>query len=113
MRYLKSFTATHIYTLPSFLEGMPLSLLEAMSYGNCCLTSDIPECADVMEDAGVTFEKGNVDALRDKLTELCNCPETVQKYKAGASDYICSKYSWTDMVQRTLMLYEKKKKSKE
>ena len=31
-------------------EGMPLSLLEAMSYGNCCLVSDIPECAEVVED---------------------------------------------------------------
>ena len=39
-----------IYTLPSDLEGMPLSLLEAMSYGNCCLVSDIPECAEVVED---------------------------------------------------------------
>ena len=41
-----------IYTLPSDLEGMPLSLLEAMSYGNCCLVSDIPECAEVVEDKG-------------------------------------------------------------
>lgn len=39
-----------IYTLPSDLEGMPLSLLEAMNYGNCCLISDIPECAEVVED---------------------------------------------------------------
>ena len=31
-------------------KGMPLSLLEAMSYGNCCLVSDIPECAEVVED---------------------------------------------------------------
>ena len=107
------YSNAYIYTLPSFLEGMPLSLLEAMSYGNCCLTSDIPECADVIGDAGVTFEKGNVQALTDVIETLCSSPETVQKYKSGASDYICSKYSWTDMVEKTLSLYEKKKKTKE
>lgn len=48
-----------IYTLPSDLEGMPLSLLEAMSYGNCCLTSDIDECAEVVEDKAVTFKKSD------------------------------------------------------
>lgn len=107
------YSNAYIYTLPSFLEGMPLSLLEAMSYGNCCLTSDIPECADVIENYGVTFEKGNVEALREKLDALCSSPETVNEYKKKASDYICSKYSWGDMVQKTLTLYEKKKKSKE
>lgn len=44
------YSNAYIYTLPSDLEGMPLSLLEAMSYGNCCLVSDIPECAEVVED---------------------------------------------------------------
>lgn len=36
------YSNAYVYVLPSDLEGMPISLLEAMSYGNCCLTSDIP-----------------------------------------------------------------------
>ena len=47
------YSNAYIYTLPSDLEGMPLSLLEAMSYGNCCLVSDIPECAEVVEDKDI------------------------------------------------------------
>lgn len=39
----------YIYCLPSDLEGMPLSLLEAMSYGDCCVVSDIDECACIAE----------------------------------------------------------------
>ena len=35
------YSNAYLYVLPSDLEGMPLSLLEAMSYGNCCLVSDI------------------------------------------------------------------------
>ena len=52
------YSNAYIYCLPSDLEGMPLSLLEAMSYGNCCLTSDIAECAEVVEDKAVLFQKG-------------------------------------------------------
>lgn len=51
------YSNAYVYVLPSDLEGMPLSLLEAMSFSNCCLTSDIGECADVIEDAGLTFKK--------------------------------------------------------
>lgn len=85
---------------------MPLSLLEAMSYGNCCLTSDIAECAEVVEDKAVTFAKSNVAALREKLQMLCDHPEMVEKYKGAATDFICQKYNWDDVVERTLELYE-------
>lgn len=102
------YSNAYIYTLPSDLEGMPLSLLEAMSYGNCCLTSDIPECADVMEDHGVTFAKSNVDALRDQLQRLCDDESLTRVYKEKAADYICQKYNWDDVVKRTLELYRRK-----
>ena len=54
------YSNAYIYTLPSDLEGMPLSLLEAMSYGNCCLVSDIQECTEVVEDKALIFKKSNV-----------------------------------------------------
>ncbi len=97
----------YIYVLPSDLEGMPLSLLEAMSYGNCCLTSDIPECASVIEEFGITFKKGNVDDLKNKLQQLCNEPEIVNLFKSKSSDYICKKYNWDDVTDKTLELYGK------
>lgn len=96
----------YVYTLPSDLEGMPLSLLEGMSYGNCCLTSDIPECAEVVEDKAVLFRKGNVGELRDKLQMLCDHPEVVDGYKREAGAFILGKYGWDDVVERTLGVYE-------
>ena len=102
------YSNAYVYTLPSDLEGMPLSLLEAMSYGNCCLVSDIPECAEVVEDKALCFQKSSVEDLRQKLQMLCDHPETVADYKADAAGFILNKYGWDDVVDKTLALYRGK-----
>ena len=101
------YSNAYIYTLPSDLEGMPLSLLEAMSYGNCCLVSDIAECADVVEDKAVVFRKGSTEDLKEKLQWLCDDASRVKHYKEQAADFICSKYDWDKVVDMTLRLYRK------
>ena len=100
------YSNAYIYVLPSDLEGMPLSLLEAMSYGNCCVTSDIEECTSVIEDKGYSFAKGNIPELAALLNRLNSNPESVYEKKAQAADYIVNKYNWDDVVRRTLELYE-------
>ena len=99
------YSNAYIYTLPSDLEGMPLSLLEAMSYGNCCLVSDIPECAEVVEDKALIFKKSDVKDLREKLQDACDHPEMVMKMKKQAADFICEKYNWDEVVKKTMKLY--------
>lgn len=99
------YSNAYLYILPSDLEGMPLSLLEAMSYGNCCVTSDIEECAAVMESFGVTFPKSDVSALTETLQHLCDDPQTVARYQQQAANYITSKYNWDDVTEKTLELY--------
>jgi glycosyltransferase involved in cell wall biosynthesis len=100
------YSNAYLYVLPSDLEGMPLSLLEAMSYGNCCVTSDIEECGAVMEDHGITFPKGDVPALAETLQRLCDDMKIVTQYKAQAANYITSRYSWDDVTEQTLELYQ-------
>ena len=99
------YSNAYIYVLPSDLEGMPLSLLEAMSYGNCCVVSDIAECADVVEDKACIFPKGNVEALAQCLGSLCADQEAVNTMKAQSS-FVCGKYNWDDVTNRTLELYQ-------
>ena len=101
------YSNAYVYCLPSDLEGMPLSLLEAMSYGNCCLTSDIDECTEVVRDKAVTFEKGNIEDLRNKLQKLIDDGKEVKEYKAAAVDYIVEKFNWDDVVEKTMDLYRK------
>lgn len=100
------YSNAYVYVLPSDLEGMPLSLLEAMSYGNCCLVSDISELTEVVEDRAVTFQKGDVADLRDKLQRLCSDEDMVRGYQNEAAGFVCGKYNWDDVVRRTLELYQ-------
>lgn len=102
------YSNAYIYTLPSDLEGMPLSLLEAMSYGNCCLTSDISECKEVIEDKAILFKKSDVSDLQDKLQYLCDHPDIIEHYKSESTDFICNKYNWDDVVNKTMKLYKEK-----
>ncbi|MBE5837183.1 MAG: glycosyltransferase family 4 protein [Butyrivibrio sp.] len=99
------YSNAYLYCLPSELEGMPLSLLEAMSYGNCCLVSDIAENVDVVRDKGVSFRTNDEEDLVRKLSELINNREVVDKCKAQAADYVCGKYNWDDIAKETVGLY--------
>ena len=99
------YSNAYMYVLPSDLEGMPLSLLEAMNYGCCCVTSDIGECADVLDGCGVTFPRGNVEALRETLQDLCDHPEKAEAHRGEARGKISSKYTWLDITAQTDELY--------
>ena len=101
------YSNAYIYVLPSDLEGMPLSLLEAMSYSNCCLTSDIAECTEVCEENAVYFKKSDKEDLENKLRFLLENENIVEEYKEKAQDYICRKYNWDDITEKTLSLYKK------
>lgn len=100
------YSNAYIYCLPSDLEGMPISLLEAMSYGNCCLTSDIAECSEVCGENAVYFNKGDVQSLKNELEILLNNTERVSELKSSSSEYILSRYDWDKVCNETLKLYE-------
>ena len=98
------FSNCTVYVLPSDIEGMPLSLLEAMSYGCSCLVSDIDENTEVVEDHAVTFKKSDTDDLKEKLEYLIN--EGFNKYTPDdISAFILEKYNWNNVVNRHLELY--------
>ena len=97
----------YCYVLPSDVEGMPMSLLEAMSHGRACVTSDIPECADVIKGVGVTFPAGNARALREALASLLADPSRASSLGQMARSSALTDYDWESIVDRTLSLYGK------
>ena len=99
------FSNTYLYCLPSDVEGMPISLLEAMSYGKNCLISDIEENVQVCGRYGTIFKKSDFGDLTDKLNL---CLEGKNRFDSETiSNYILDKYNWDDVVNKTEKLYRK------
>ena len=99
------YSNAYIFAIPSNLEGMANALLEAMSYGNCCLISDIPENTEVVNDKAVWHKKGSESDIYAKLQNLLDHPEIVAKFKSEAAPYILSRYSWNRVVDQMLEIY--------
>ena len=99
------FSNAYLFCLPSTLEGLPIALLEAMSYGNCCLSSDIPENMEAVSDHGYAFINRNINDLKNKLEYLINNPEKVQEKKKAARDHVLKHYSWNRITDQMEVLY--------
>ena len=95
----------YIYCLPSDVEGMPLSLLEAMSYGCTCLVSNIEENIEVIGKFGEKFLKGNTDDLRKNIIRITQNKKNYKKEEI--SNYILNKYNWKTVAKDTEKLYSK------
>ena len=92
-----------IYCLPSDVEGMPLSLLEAISYGCNCLVSDIEENKQITEEANViTFKNGNIGVLEEKLQKLLN---NDNKNKVYANDEFFKVHNWDYIEEKIEKIY--------
>lgn len=98
------FSNCYLYCLPSDIEGMPISLLEAMSYGRICLVSNIEENTQVTGKYAKTFKKSNIKDLKEKLQK---CLITKSKYTGiEISEYILKKYNWDNVIKETYELYK-------
>jgi len=96
----------YLYVLPSDIEGMPLTLLEAMSYGKWCIVSDIEENGQVILNGtyGSSFEKSNIDSLTAKLGyELNN--KGINEKSETIKEYVKEKYDWESVTEKTLQVY--------
>ncbi len=94
-----------VYILPSESEGLSISLLEAMSYGCCVLTSSITENLDVIADCGIAFEPGNVEMLSNKLNLLLKDRALIDILGCKALDRVKRLFNWDDVCEEYQKLY--------
>ena len=101
------YSNAYLYVLPSDVEGMPLTLLEAMSYGCVCVTSDIPECDEVLKDRGAVFARGSVEELRLTLERLLKDGSQDERaaLERSAAEHVLATYDWDAVVDQTLGVY--------
>lgn len=99
------FSNAAVYVQPSEIEGLSIALLEAMSYGNCCLVSDIPENMEAIDEAGFTFQNKNVADLRDKLSGLLASEVLRNSVGERARSRVMESYNWDHIASEFEDMY--------
>jgi glycosyltransferase involved in cell wall biosynthesis len=99
------FSNAYLFCLPSTIEGLPVALLEAMNYGNCCLASDIPENLEALENYGYTFRNRDVEDLHRVLKGLIENLARVAEKKEPALAHVRRNYSWDRVAEQMEALY--------
>lgn len=94
-----------VYVQPSEIEGLSIALLEAMSYGRCCLTSDITENKEAIGDTGYTFKSGDAAFLKMKLASLLARPDIREEAGARARLRVQENFSWDCITSQFEQLY--------
>lgn len=92
---------------PSVSEGMPIAVLEAMSYGKGVLASDIPEHLELTKDNGFSFHAGNEADLAAKITDLVDDPMRAAALGHVARSFVEEEYNWSTIAAATELLYER------
>jgi glycosyltransferase involved in cell wall biosynthesis len=95
----------YVYVLPSEVEGMSLSLLDAMAFGACVICSDIAPNLAVVGDAGLSFKVLDAADLRSRLDEIMSDPERAEALRAAARQRIDEEFTWDSVAARWDRLY--------
>jgi glycosyltransferase involved in cell wall biosynthesis len=96
--FLELITNARLFVLPSEIEGMPVALLEAMSYGKCCVVSDIPENLEALNGHGFVFRNKSVEDLMRVLKAAVEDSDAAKAFGEQARNYVLAEYSWDRIV---------------
>ncbi len=100
------FTNARLFVLPSYHEGLPIALLEALSYGLPVVISDIPANLEVGLDDDCYFVAGDVEELCDKLGNAL-AYSVDATYSERTRDWVRKKYNWDTIAEQTMGVYDK------
>jgi glycosyltransferase involved in cell wall biosynthesis len=98
------FSQAKLFIMPSYHEGLPIALLEAMSFSLPAVVSDIPANLEVGLPAEAYFKVGNVASLAEKIKER------VVLDPVDYSEFLQA-YDWCDIARKTVGVYHSINKS--
>lgn len=94
-----------LFVLPSDVEGMSISLLDALSYGVKCLVSDIEENVEITGEFAASFPRGNVTLLQKRLEEQLSATWTKED-RARQIAYVKDHFNWDETALEMAARYE-------
>jgi glycosyltransferase involved in cell wall biosynthesis len=105
------YRGAYAFVLPSTIEGMALVLLEAMSYGKCCVCSDIPENLEVIDPGqgaarvGMSFSCGDAEDLRQKMDDVIRNPDVAADLGERARSHVAAHFDWDSIARQYLDVF--------
>jgi len=97
----------YLFVQSSEMEGLSISLLEAMAHKTACLVSDIEANLEAVAGAGFTFISKDTNDLREKLQYLLNHNQEVAAKAQEIYHRAQEKFTWRDVAQKVLEVYKK------
>jgi glycosyltransferase involved in cell wall biosynthesis len=96
-----------VFLAPSLDEGLPITVLEAIAYGQCCVVSDIPAFTSVIENgvSGFIFPKTSVNKFISTVSNLMNSQQRLMLVGKEAKRKMIAKFDWDDTTKKTERLY--------
>ncbi len=101
------FSGARFMVHPSASEGLPIAVLEEMSFGKAVIGADIPETMELVGEYGVPFPVGDIEALADAIIDLAKEPMQAAAIGHAARTFVESEYHWDDIAQETAALYRR------
>lgn len=95
-----------IFILPSLMEAVPRTLLEAMSCGIPVIVTDLPHLVNLAKDAGLFIPRENLSVLSEQIVRLLQDRKLASRLGNYGREIIQKQYSWQDTVQQTLNVYQ-------
>jgi glycosyltransferase involved in cell wall biosynthesis len=99
-----------IFVAPSQDEGLPITVLEATSYGRCCVATEIPAFSEVIDDGitGFLFPKDDKNSFVQKVANLLNTPqENLENIGKKAKEKVANNFSWERTADLTENLFRR------
>ncbi len=95
-----------LFVFPSYIEGLPLVLLEALSFLRPVVFSDIPENLEIADGLGVRFQCGSLDDLATKLEKALSNTNHLEALRAATQERLSREYDWDRVADRYLKVYQ-------
>lgn len=99
-----------IFTLPSYTEGFPNAVLEAMAFEKPIIATDVGAIPDMLQGCGMVIQKENVDALENALVKLLEDEELRERLGKAAKKKIAQEYSLEHVFNKYMDIWGKKVK---
>ena len=101
------FANAYLVAHPSETEGLPITILEAMSYGRAVLASNIPENLEVTRGQAINFNNRDVADLTAKLDFMLAAPDLVARLGEQSQQYVLQNYNWDDVAVGVADVYHR------